>query len=250
MSGGRSMNRGMEHHKLVLETYSSTDSPPPPPFSSSGSETEEEPEEEMILPPPTTWRAGKRVLSKQLSMRETRREVQWEKRRRQMYQRSRSGESRGAAEERRRKQGKEEEMKAARVRSLTDEDLEELRGSIELGFGFNEEDGGQQLCRTLPALNLYFAVKRQLSDPKLRQTPSPESTPTGTATAMSSASTLYGTPSPRSPDEPPQQEQQGNSVGGSDDTWKIFKPGDSPQHVKTRLRHWAQIVACSVRQCC
>jgi hypothetical protein len=34
------------------------------------------------------------------------------------------------------------------------------------------------------------------------------------------------------------------------DTWRIASPGDNPQHVKTRLRHWAQAVACSIRQCC
>ncbi|KAI8027372.1 hypothetical protein LOK49_LG02G01385 [Camellia lanceoleosa] len=28
----------------------------------------------------------------------------------------------------------------------------------------------------------------------------------------------------------------------------IFGPGDNPQTVKTRLRQWAQVVACSVRQ--
>lgn len=45
---------------------------------------------------------------------------------------------------------------------LTDEDLYELKGCIELGFGFNEEEA-QNLCNTLPALDLYFAVNRQLS---------------------------------------------------------------------------------------
>ena len=45
---------------------------------------------------------------------------------------------------------------------ITDEDLRELRGCIELGFGFNEEDA-QDLCATLPALELYFAVNRQVS---------------------------------------------------------------------------------------
>ncbi|CAA3005628.1 Hypothetical predicted protein [Olea europaea subsp. europaea] len=34
----------------------------------------------------------------------------------------------------------------------------------------------------------------------------------------------------------------------SSDSWKICSPGDDPQHVKTKLRHWAQAVACSVRQ--
>ncbi|URE15623.1 hypothetical protein MUK42_11830 [Musa troglodytarum] len=108
---------------------------------------------------------------------------------------------------------------SGRVRSLTDEDLDELRGSIELGFGFSEEEGGHDLRHTLPALDLYFAVNRQLSDPKLRFSPSPASTPTST----SSPSTMCGPLSPRS-------------------------PGDNPQHVKARLRHWAQAVACALRQ--
>ncbi|URE07496.1 hypothetical protein MUK42_19525 [Musa troglodytarum] len=106
-----------------------------------------------------------------------------------------------------------------KTRSLTDEDLDELRGSIDLGFGFSEEEGGQDLCDTLPALNLYFAVNRQLSDPKIQLSPSPASTPTAT----SSSSTLNVT---------------------------FSVAGDSPQHVKTRLRHWAQAVACSLRQSC
>ncbi|VFQ76381.1 unnamed protein product [Cuscuta campestris] len=32
------------------------------------------------------------------------------------------------------------------------------------------------------------------------------------------------------------------------DSWKICSPGDNPEHVKTKLRHWAQAVACSVMQ--
>ncbi|URE15376.1 hypothetical protein MUK42_12365 [Musa troglodytarum] len=107
---------------------------------------------------------------------------------------------------------------SARTTSLTDEDLDELRGSIDLGFGFNEEEGGHDLCDTLPALNLYFAVNREFSDPpKLQPLPSPDSTP--------------------------------NKKHAKIDV--IFSAtGDSPQHVKTRLRHWAQAVACSLRQSC
>ncbi|KAM0952441.1 hypothetical protein DsansV1_C02g0013051 [Dioscorea sansibarensis] len=173
----------------------------------------------------------KRLLMKQLSMRETSREAKWEKRRRQILQR-------------RKMMVMMEEVEAdsevvvdgdeahAKLRSLTDEDLDELRGSIELGFGFEEENGGHSLCDTLPALDLYFAVNRQFSDSKLQYSPSP--------TATSSSSTLCGTPSPRSP-------QHRHST--SSDSWTIFSPGDNPQHVKTRLRHWAQAVACSVRQC-
>ncbi|URE07497.1 hypothetical protein MUK42_19525 [Musa troglodytarum] len=100
-----------------------------------------------------------------------------------------------------------------KTRSLTDEDLDELRGSIDLGFGFSEEEGGQDLCDTLPALNLYFAVNRQLSDRVSAQ-------------SLRLMDLLIG--------------------------WNVTfsVAGDSPQHVKTRLRHWAQAVACSLRQSC
>ncbi|RWW76501.1 hypothetical protein BHE74_00015411 [Ensete ventricosum] len=157
----------------------------------------------------------RRLLSKQLSMRETRMEAKWEKRRSQIHQK------------------RSERRLNGKTKGLTDEDLDELRGSIDLGFGFSEVEGGQDLCDTLPALNLYFAVNRQLSDPKIQSSPSPASTPTAT----SSSSTLCGLPSPRSPNE-------------QSDSWKICNPGDNPQHVKTRLRHWAQAVACSLRQSC
>ncbi|KAL0912563.1 hypothetical protein M5K25_018545 [Dendrobium thyrsiflorum] len=208
--------------------------------SSSENEEEEEEEEEGMLPklpqpqPRLIWGGvggEKKVLRKQLSMRETKRELKWENRKKQMYLRSLRGKIDGESEEGGVKGN-------GRVRSLTDEDLDELRGSIELGFGFNEENGGHDLCRTLPALNLYFAVNRQFSDPNM-QLSSQASTPTVTATssATSSASTLYGTPSPRSP------------YGQGADGWKIINPGDSPEDVKTNIRHWAQAVACSVRQC-
>ena len=103
----------------------------------------------------------KRMLSKQLSMKETTREVKWEKRRRQI-QRQRS--SMGLYDT-------EREATTSMfdtANGVTDEDLDELKGSMELGFGFNEENGGQNLCDTLPALDLYFAVNRQLSEPKMR----------------------------------------------------------------------------------
>lgn len=91
----------------------------------------------------------KQRLSKQLSMRETPRDVAWERRRRQMLR----------IQEKKHKGVSENDNDPP---DLTDEDLRELRGSIELGFGFNEE-AGQKLCHTLPALDLYFAVNRQIS---------------------------------------------------------------------------------------
>ncbi|KAF8017837.1 hypothetical protein BT93_H2899 [Corymbia citriodora subsp. variegata] len=150
------------------------------------------------------WKSRKR-LTKQLSMCETPRDIAWEKRRRQILGKSGLG---------------------VLPEGITDEDLNELKGSIELGFGFKEKDG-QKLCSTLPALDLYFAVNRQLSL-------SPVSTPR--SQGQSSPTSLGGqSPSFESPTSDP-------------DAWKICNPGDDPQHVKTKLRHWAQAVACSLMQ--
>ncbi|KAK6163136.1 hypothetical protein DH2020_002977 [Rehmannia glutinosa] len=114
--------------------------------------------------------------------------------------------------------------------NLTDEDLNELKGCIELGFGFNQEHG-QRLSTAIPALDLYFAVNRN----KQLSTGSPTaSSPasSGSARSLGSSSTLSSFGSPVS----------------HSDSWKIFSPGDDPQQVKTKLRHWAQAVACSVLQ--
>ncbi|XP_010675098.2 uncharacterized protein LOC104891144 [Beta vulgaris subsp. vulgaris] len=159
---------------------------------------------QRLVHAPPFWQSKKR-LSKQLSMCETHRDVAWEKRRRQIL-----------------KQERKKNM-VLDAEDLTDEDLHELKGSIELGFGFNEE-AGQKLCNTLPALDLYFAVNRQLS-------PSPVSTPLsqGSISSMGPRSASFGSPK-------------------SEDSWKICGPGDSPQQVKIKLRHWAQAVACSVMQ--
>nr|GMD03808.1 uncharacterized protein LOC109182327 [Ipomoea batatas] len=160
---------------------------------------------------PPFWR-NRRKLSKQLSMCETPRDVAWERRRRQILH---------------------QERRKSDAECLTDDDLNELKGCIELGFGFKEEEG-QRLCNTLPALDLYFAVNRQYSF-------SPVSTPGskggGTLPLPSpSASSAGGRSSSLS------------SPGSDSDSWKICSPGENPEHVKTKLRHWAQAVACSVMQ--
>ncbi|OIW20886.1 hypothetical protein TanjilG_24964 [Lupinus angustifolius] len=141
------------------------------------------------------------MLTKQASMCETPRDIAWERRRK-----------------RRIHQKQEQRILHDYSGHLTNEDWNELKGCIELGFGFNEEDG-QTLCNTLPALDLYFAVNRNLS-------PSPVSTPHSGGSASS-----FG--SPTTPDS---------------DSWKICTPGDDPEHVKTKLRHWVQAVTCSVMQ--
>ncbi|RLM78301.1 hypothetical protein C2845_PM12G13400 [Panicum miliaceum] len=205
---------------------------------------------EAPLPLPPT--ARRRLLSKQLSMKETTREAKWEKRRRQILRRSDlvsvvsreqqegaddggGGRNNMSAVDRRHHVVRSSSERA--MRCLTDEDLDELRGSFELGFGFDEETGGAHLRNTLPALDFYFAVNRQLSDPKLRI-----ASPTSTLSAVSSSSTLPDTPRPRSPNDAP-------AASGAD-PWKIFFPGDNPQLVKTRLRHWAQVVACAIKHGC
>ncbi|XP_006652152.1 uncharacterized protein LOC102717057 [Oryza brachyantha] len=190
----------------------------------------------------TTSGGGRRILSKQLSLKETTREVKWEKRRRQI-QRRRSSMALQDADQEEASSGAAAAMFGAdgadagsggerAPKSLTDEDLDELKGSMELGFGFDEGSGGQNLCDTLPALDLYFAVNRQLSEPRMRLSTSSLPSPT------SSSSTLCGGAS-----------NPGSPVAPSSfvDSWKICSPGDNPQLVKTRLRHWAQVVACSVK---
>ncbi|GAY56008.1 hypothetical protein WN944_027330 [Citrus x changshan-huyou] len=195
----------MDKNKASLSQSVSSSSSSPPSSMLTSSDTEEL--RRMPLAP-TSLNKNKKRLSKQLSMCETPRDIAWEKRRRQMLRQER------------RKNGIHDSDQDL----LTDEDLHELKGCIELGFGFNEEEG-QQLCNTLPALDLYFAVNRQLST-------SPVSTPQSRASTSSLGGRSSSFGSPRS----------------DSDAWKICNPGDNPQQVKTKLRHWAQAVACSVMQ--
>ncbi|XAR73985.1 hypothetical protein NMG60_11008130 [Bertholletia excelsa] len=109
-----------------------------------------------------------------------------------------------------------------RSKSVTDEDLDELKACIELGFGFDSPDIDQRLSDTLPALGLYYAVNKQYND---------------TVSKSSSSASLVSCTASEC-DSP-------RSVGSPH---TIFGPGDNPQTVKTRLRQWAQVVACSVLQ--
>ncbi|CAN6274313.1 unnamed protein product [Urochloa humidicola] len=105
-----------------------------------------------------------------------------------------------------------------RVRSVTDDDLEELRGCIDLGFGFEPPAAGSgcaacgagagrtRLLETLPALDLYYAVHGG----------------GGAAAAVSSEESPLGSP------------------------MSILSPGDTPETVKMRLKQWAQVVALSM----
>lgn len=99
-----------------------------------------------------------------------------------------------------------------RTRSLTEEDLEELKGCLDLGFGFSyHEIPG--LCGTLPGLELCYSMTRRFLDE--------QRAPAG----------------PQEPATPPIP------------NWRISGPGDDPEEVKARLKYWAQTVACTVKLC-
>ncbi|TQD84821.1 hypothetical protein C1H46_029599 [Malus baccata] len=112
-----------------------------------------------------------------------------------------------------------------RSKSVTEEDLDELKACIELGFGFDSPESDQRLANTFPALGLYYAVNKSYCD-------SVSNKSTATPTSLFS-------PTPSECDSV-------FSPIGSPHT--IFGPGDTPQTVKTRLRQWAQVVACTMRQ--
>lgn len=63
-----------------------------------------------------------------------------------------------------RRKGNNTRRSRRRSKSVTDEDLDELKACIELGFGFDSPDMDQRLSDTLPALGLYKAVNKQYFD--------------------------------------------------------------------------------------
>ncbi|OWM79202.1 uncharacterized protein LOC116196339 [Punica granatum] len=105
-----------------------------------------------------------------------------------------------------------------RSKSVTNEDLEELRGCLELGFGFDSPEVDPKLSDLFPALGLYQAVNKQYHRSLSRS---------------SSVSSLLSLNSDNDSD-------QGSMSS-------IYDPGDDPKTVKTRLKQWAQVVACSVK---
>lgn len=54
--------------------------------------------------------------------------------------------------------------KKGRSRSVTAEDLDELKACLELGFEFDSSELDTRLTNTLPALELYHAVNKSYSD--------------------------------------------------------------------------------------
>ncbi|CAM0884124.1 unnamed protein product [Alopecurus aequalis] len=102
-----------------------------------------------------------------------------------------------------------------RTRSLTEEDLEELKGCLDLGFGFayHQIPG---LCGTLPGLELCYSMTRRFLDEQKA---------------------------------PPGQLEPTTAAAAPIPDWKISGPGDDPEEVKARLKYWAQTVACTVKLC-
>lgn len=110
-----------------------------------------------------------------------------------------------------------DEDNLTRTKSLTDDDLEELKGCVDLGFAFCYDEI-PELCNTLPALELCYLMSQKFMDEHHKV---PENSP------------------PESMD----------SVSSPIPSWKISSPGDHPEDVKARLKYWAQAVACTVRLC-
>jgi len=79
-----------------------------------------------------------------------------------------------------------------RTKSLTDEDLDELKGCIDLGFGFESPgfEPDQRLSDTLPALGFYYAVNKSYYDTVLKPTSSAASLPTSSESDLSVSSPM------------------------------------------------------------
>ncbi|KAK9073835.1 hypothetical protein SSX86_006429 [Deinandra increscens subsp. villosa] len=110
-----------------------------------------------------------------------------------------------------------------RTKSLiTTEDINELKGCVDLGFHFTTEP--TKLSKTLPALDLYYA------------TSSPPPTPCSSLGSYTTTSS-YG-------DSPPQPCSPATRTTAT----TLLNSGENPEMVKKILKQWAQVVACAARQ--
>lgn len=87
----------------------------------------------------------------------------------------------------------------SRTKSLTDEDLDELKGCLDLGFGFSYDEI-PELCNTLPALELCYSMSQKFMDEQ-------QKSPTESAQAPATDSC--------------------SSVSSPIANWKISSPGES-----------------------
>ncbi|KAF3320665.1 hypothetical protein FCM35_KLT14799 [Carex littledalei] len=124
------------------------------------------------------------------------------------------------------------ERRLLRSKSVTDEDLDEIQGCIDLGlvdadgFAVGEAEA-KKLAETFPALDMYYAVKKGLKGFVSASASGGGSSPSGSmASAGSSLSDLSPMGSPVS----------------------LFSPGDTLDMKKERLKQWAHVVAWSIRR--
>ncbi|KAJ9563487.1 hypothetical protein OSB04_008647 [Centaurea solstitialis] len=193
----------LPHSKSDITTATNHQSMDPLPPPRSDSTTAATPRQTPL------WKKRK-VLVKELSLNEKPRYVAWERRRRLKRNQEKKDDNAGTDDE-------------------LSEDLNELKGCLQLGFGFNDDEGGQSLTNTLPALDIYFAVNR-LGSPMV--SPSGNTSPVPKfERSMSKSASFNG---------------HINNRATFEDSWKICTPGETPQQVKAKLRHWAQAVACSM----
>ncbi|KAK9053235.1 hypothetical protein SSX86_029867 [Deinandra increscens subsp. villosa] len=125
-------------------------------------------------------------------------------------------------------------------KSVTDEDIDELKACIELGFGFSESD--DRLSHTLPALGLYYAVNKHYRDTISKSS---------SISSSSSSSSLPVSDSGLSSSSKFVAYNCKYVIVNSNlliYDWFFVDEGDNPQIMKTRLKQWAQVVACSLRQ--
>ncbi|XP_021721722.1 uncharacterized protein LOC110689279 [Chenopodium quinoa] len=117
-----------------------------------------------------------------------------------------------------------------RTKSLTDDDLDELKGCVDLGFGFSYDEI-PELCNTLPALELCYSMSQKFLDDYPNQQQHHQQ-------SLNHANNTNDTAS-----------SSGSESSSPMPTWKISSPGDHPEDVKARLKFWAQAVACTVKLC-
>jgi hypothetical protein len=78
--------------------------------------------------------------------------------------------------------GSAENGGVGRARSLTDDDLEELKGCVDLGFGFSYNEI-PEVCGTLPALELCYSMSQRFLDDHQKQQSKDAAPATATAPA-------------------------------------------------------------------
>eukprot|EP00850_Spirogloea_muscicola_P023618 SM000372S13694 [mRNA] locus=s372:17708:20460:- [translate_table: standard] len=162
-------------------------------------------------------------------------------------------------------QKQQESAYPEKAKSLTDADIEELRGFFDLGFKvtgsvplestrrlFDQSVISPRMASTLPALRLYQAVEtvqqrilhQQTLSGRLQNVDSPPMSP-----AKSEGDASYS--DTQSEDLPRFRRQSLDSLSSSppkEEPWIVPDHSDHPAAMKQHLRIWAQTVACTLRQ--